>query len=71
MNVCQMLNEKPLPRVVKYVEVDERLMMIRLEDCDINDINAKAIMTSLYSMSNKVCGLSFSYNKFFKDDCMR
>jgi hypothetical protein len=71
MSVCQMLKEKPLSRVIKYVEVDDRQMMIRLEDCDINDKNVKAVLYSLYSMCNRVYGLSFSYNQFFRDDCTR
>jgi hypothetical protein len=71
MNVCQILREKPSARILKYVEVDDSQMMIRLEDCDINDKNVKALMYSLYSMSNHIYGLSLSYNHYFKDACLR
>ena len=71
MNVCQILREKPSARILKYAEVDDSLMMIRLEDCDISDKNVKALMYSLYSMSNHIYGLSLSYNQYFKDDCLR
>jgi hypothetical protein len=71
MNVCQILREKPSARILKYVEVDDSQMMIRLEDCDISDKNVKALMYSFYSMSNHIYGLSLSYNQYFKDDCLR
>ena len=71
MNVCQILREKPSARILKYVEVDDSQMMISLEDCDISDKNVKALMYSLYSMSNHIYGLSLSYNPYFKDACLR
>lgn len=71
MNVCQILREKPSARILKYVEVDDSQMMIRLEDCDISDKNIKALMYSLYSMSTHIYGLSLSYNPCFKDACLR
>jgi len=57
-----MLKDKPLPRVLRYCEIDNKSMMMRFEDCDLNDKNVKAVMYSLYSMNNKVYGISFSYN---------
>lgn len=71
MNVCQILREKPSARILKYVEIDDSQMMIRLEDCDISDKNVKALMYSLYSMSTHLYGLSLSYNPLFKDVCLR
>jgi hypothetical protein len=66
-----MLKERAQARVLKYAEYDDKNRMLRLEDCNINEQNAKAIMYSIFSMNNHIQGLSFSYNSFFRDDCIR